>query len=315
MKQVIISGLPRSGTSWVGKSLSFATDFTYYREPDNSEFVSDVPGRILWDLYLKAGDVHLCYEEFLVRALEGKIATSFTMRENPGPLLRRIPQLSRYAERFPLLYMRKRNVLIKFVRRNLSLDWISGLYPTARIVSLIRHPVGQGESWLKQGWTPNPTVFLEDSRLVEEHLADYVDLIKRADTFWAKCGVQWGMINRIVYNQAIAGAAHSVVPFEWLCADSGTRMRELSARSDMQWTPQADKFVRPTPGITDSDPYSLVRDSRVEIDKWRASVSDADISECRTFAEPFGLPFYENFDPRVAEPVWGTSALPASTVG
>ena len=31
---VIVAGLPRSGTSWLAKCLSFARDFTYYREPE-----------------------------------------------------------------------------------------------------------------------------------------------------------------------------------------------------------------------------------------------------------------------------------------
>ncbi len=36
---VIVVGFPRSGTSWLAKCLSFAPDFTYYREPDNFNFV------------------------------------------------------------------------------------------------------------------------------------------------------------------------------------------------------------------------------------------------------------------------------------
>ena len=36
---VVVAGFPRSGTSWLAKGLSFAPGFTYYREPDNFNFV------------------------------------------------------------------------------------------------------------------------------------------------------------------------------------------------------------------------------------------------------------------------------------
>ena len=48
---VIVAGLPRSGTSWLAKGLSFARDFTYYREPDNVDMVAEAEDRF-WTLYL-----------------------------------------------------------------------------------------------------------------------------------------------------------------------------------------------------------------------------------------------------------------------
>ena len=83
---VIVVGFPRSGTSWLAKCLSFAPDFTYYREPDNFDRVREAEQRFIY-LYLTAEHDDLAYRRLMIRACAGEVATAFTMREDPGPLL------------------------------------------------------------------------------------------------------------------------------------------------------------------------------------------------------------------------------------
>lgn len=302
----MISGLPRSGTSWTGKALSFAPGYTYYREPDNSDHVAAAPPKPFWDLYLKSGGNCPAFTVHMESAVRGKIATNFTMQEDPGPIIGRLPRRFRWlGEFFPSLYLRQPNALVKFVRANLSLDWIGGRFPDARIVSLVRHPVGQFASFQKLGWGPMPQELLANDQLVEEHLAPFVDLISKAETFWQRAGALWGAINLVIYRQAKSGAAHSVVPFEWLCMDTSARMRELSLRLGMEWTKAAETFVAPTGQGTEGAAFSLERDSRAQIDKWCGVIPEQAIAECRAFAEPFELPVYKNFDPWDAAPLWG----------
>ena len=60
------------------------------------------------------------------------------------------------GERFPVLFMRKRDVLVKLVNANLNLAWFSANFPRARQVFILRHPCGQFESWKRLGWEPDP---------------------------------------------------------------------------------------------------------------------------------------------------------------
>lgn len=310
MKRIVISGLPRSGTSWTGKALSFAPGFTYYREPDNSDFVAGAPGPAYWNLYLRAGDKHPVYGPHMERALNGGIANNFTLFEDYGPLVGRLPaRLRPIAERWPALYLRKPHILVKLIRSSLALDWIADRFPGIGVVSLVRHPVGQFESYRKQGWEPaDPAGLLADERLVADHLAPCADLIRSAKGFWERAGAFWGAINLVVYRQAQAGGAHHVVPFEWLCRDAPAHMRLLYDRLGLAWTPKAEAFVAPKSAGVDGDPYSLRRDSHAQIDKWRQSVAQRDIDACRAFAAPFGLPVYDDFDPWHAEPLWRKAA-------
>jgi hypothetical protein len=84
---VIVTGFPRSGTSWLAKGLSFAPGFTYYREPDNHDRVDQAEERFAW-LYLTPDQDDAGYHDLMTRACTGRIATAFTMRDDPGPLLR-----------------------------------------------------------------------------------------------------------------------------------------------------------------------------------------------------------------------------------
>lgn len=308
MRQIVVSGLPRSGTSWTGKALSFASGFSYCREPDNSDYVSGAPAKEYWNLYVRAGDNHPVYGPHMERALMGKIANNFTMHEDYGPIVSRIPERFRsIAEYWPALYLRKPNVIVKLIRSSLALEWIADRFPGAHIISLLRHPVGQFESYLKQGWEPaDPAALLDDERLVADHLAPYADILRSADGFWERAGAFWGAINLVIYRQAQAGAAHNIVPFEWLCADAPTRMPELYKRIGLTWSKRSAAFVAPKEGTNDGAPYSLERNSRAQIDKWQKTVAQRDIDACRAFAEPFGLPIYANFDPWCAEPYWAT---------
>ena len=74
---VIVAGLPRSGTSWLAKGLSFAPGFSYYREPDNYDRVALAQERFAW-LYLTAEQDDPEYHDLMTRACEGRIATAFT---------------------------------------------------------------------------------------------------------------------------------------------------------------------------------------------------------------------------------------------
>ena len=123
---VIVAGFPRSGTSWLAKGLSFAPGFTYYREPDNHDRVAEAEERFAW-LYLTADRDDPAYRDLMTRACAGRIATAFTMRDDPGRCCAPLGRTGRWlGERIPALFRRKPNVLLKLVFANLNLDWLGG---------------------------------------------------------------------------------------------------------------------------------------------------------------------------------------------
>ena len=295
---VVVAGFPRSGTSWLAKSLSYARGFTYYREPDNIDMVPEAEERFRW-LYLTGEHDDPAYRRLMTRALAGRVATRFTMREDPGPLIATLGVGRQLAERAPVLFFRKRHVLGKLVNANLNLAWFSANFPLARQVFVIRHPCGQFESWKRLGWEPEPHRLLENRRLVAEHLGPFVDLIAGARTFWERAGALWGATVRLVHRQTERDAGRLIVAYEWLCADPVPRFQDLYRRLDLTWTPGAERFLRAADTAADPGTYSMRRPTALQIDKWRQGISPEEVEACRRFVEPFGLPYYPAFEPRV----------------
>jgi hypothetical protein len=297
---VIVAGFPRSGTSWLAKSLSFARDFTYYREPDNVDMVAEAEDRFR-TLYLTRDHDDPAYRRFMTRALTGRIATRFTMKEDPGILITALGRRRgiRFAQRFPFFYFRKRHVLVKLVNANLNLAWITASFPQARQVFVVRHPCGQFESWRRLGWEPDPHALLQNGRLVEDHLSPFADLIARADTFWERAGALWAATVHVVHRQTLAGDQRLIVAYEWLCGNPLPRFQDLYHRLGMAWTAGAERFIRASDTEADPGTYSMRRRTALQVDKWKTRLSPQDIEACRSFVEPFGLPYYPDFEPQV----------------
>lgn len=311
-RRIIVAGMPRTGTSWLAKALSHAPRFTYYREPDNWEHV-DGAEPYFPRLYLPSGSDDGNYRLLMERALNGKLATGFTMIQDPGPLLNRLPRRWRRRVNWPpILYLRKRHVLVKLVYSNLALDWLHEHFPEAQQVYVMRHPCGQFASWQRLGWTPDPHELLESEPLVHDYLEPFAALIRSARTFWEKAGALWGATNLVVAKQRERRPARVILQFEWLCEDPLSRFRSLYNRLDLAWTPAARHFLEQHDRRDDRS-YSMQRRSREEIDRWRSELSARDIEECRRFAEPFGLPFYPDFQPTPRDPLWQADTADGKT--
>lgn len=296
---VIVAGFPRSGTSWLAKCLSFAPRFTYYREPDNFDRVKEAERRFA-NLYLTAEHDDPAYRRLMTRACAGNVATAFTMREDPGPLLSRLGGPGRaLGERLPFLFLRRRHVLLKLVFANLNLTWLSANFPEARQLVVLRHPCGQFASWRRLGWEPAPAALLENPRLVADHLHPFADLIRSAGSFWERAGALWGATVHVIHRQTRADDGRLVVAYEWLCGDPEGRMEELYRLLGMAWGPRALRGVRATNAESDGMTYSLHRPAAVQVDRWKDRVSAEEIEACRRFVEPFGLPYYPDFEPYV----------------
>jgi len=297
---VIVAGLPRSGTSWVAKGLSFARGFTYYREPDNFHFVPGAEERFA-NLYLTAEHDDPAYRRHLTRAAAGEVATARTLRQDPGPLLRLLGGPGRaLGERLPFLFFRKRHVLLKLVYANLNLDWLSANLPHARQVCLLRHPCGTFDSWQRLGWEPKPEDLLENDRLVDDHLAPFVDLIRSAKSFWERAGALWAATALVLHRQTPADGQRIIVAYEWLCADPVARFEALYRRLDLTWSPRAARFIRESDAEDDQRTYSLTRPTARQADKWKERLTPDDVAACRRFVEPFGLPYYPGFEPQAS---------------
>jgi Sulfotransferase family len=296
---IMVAGFPRSGTSWLAKCLSFAPGFTYYREPDNYEYVPEAEKRFMY-LYLTGEQDDQAYRRLMTRACAGEVATWFTMKHDPGPLLKMLRGPGRrLGELFPVLFCRQRHVLVKLVFANLNLTWFSANLPQVRQLYVLRHPCGQFESWRRLGWEPKPERLLDNPRLVADHLHPFTALIRSAQSYWERAGALWAATTYVIHRQTEADGGRIIVAYEWLCGDPVARFEALYHRLDLTWPRAAEKFLRGSDREDDDRTYSINRATGKQIEKWKGRLTAPEVEACRRFVEPFGLPYYPGFEPAV----------------
>ena len=299
--------MPRSGTSWVGRTLAHAEGYSYYREPDNFDHVPEAKPHFP-SLYLGAKDHDEAYSDLIHKVFNRELTSLFVMKHDLGPVLSVLPDhLSRLLGRWRLMYFLKEHSVIKLVHSNLVLDWLERQYPDLKILYLTRHPAGQFASARRLGWEPNPAALLTNEQLVAEFLYPFEDHILSAKSFWQRAGARWGAINYVVHQQKLKQEGESrraLVPFEWLCEDPIQRFQETFERLEIPWNKKCDAFLTNSNSSNSDTPFSLERDSQLQRIKWKSEVNEDELKECAAFAEPFQLPFYPNFDVFETDPIW-----------
>ena len=274
---IAVSGLPRSGTSWVAKALSLARGVSYYFEPDH------ILGPSYMHTYVPHDEFRNDFYAHIQGSLRGEVTDEYTLAEQG---LREI-----------LLRPFARTVLIKWVWLTLSLNWIAEHFPKLTIVQIIRHPVPQFLSWRQRGWDPGSSLnlLLNQPALMNGPLKPYASVMQKASTFWEKTGAFWGAVSFMQLQAHRSG--WFLLEHEWFCLDANTRFRWLVEKLGLQWNKEIEEFLSPERKVISGPGYGKKRDPQSEVHKWKSQVSQKELDELMETIAHFDLPFYRNLDP------------------
>lgn len=279
-QQIAVSGLPRSGTSWVAKAISLAHGVSYYFEPEH------VLGQSYMHTYQPPEQLRPAFYDHLRKTLRGGVTDEYTLAEQGLRELLSRPFAS--------------TVLVKWVWLTLALDWIAQYFPKLQVVQVIRHPVPQFLSWRQRNWDPGDSLncLLAQPSLMQGPLQPYQMVMRQASTFWEKSGAFWGAVSFMQLRAHRSG--WFLVEHEWLCLDTHTRFRWLVENLGLHWNDEIDGFLSPARKIKAGPGYGERRDPRSEVHKWRSHVTRAELAEVREMFAHFELPFYDDLDPQAS---------------
>jgi hypothetical protein len=272
MKPILITGIPRSGTTWVGRTLA-RTDGAYLlNEPDNhamEPYAQRAKQRLGRYPVLGAGDpAPAAYHRLWERALVGKSSMSLAARASRSLRLRAgrgllstltISEMrSAFPAWHPQLPLRLKvagalgvprarpswatRTVVKSVFAPLAIEWIDELW-SPHVVIVLRHPLNVISSWSELGYPPCG-------------LDQHPTVMDRYLRHWgvAPCRPSASPLERIAWEVgvlmcALEGAADShpewtVAVHEDLCSDPVARFRRLSERIGLDWTESAEGFLR-----------------------------------------------------------------------
>jgi hypothetical protein len=241
--------MPRSGTTWVGRTLGDAPDALYFNEPISEVHVAEEHGATFFEV--DPGSPPSSY------VWPARFAAAGVPAFGPRTV----------SEPMPLLSRRGKRVVIKEVNP-LAVDWyVATLRP--RLVYLVRHPAAVAVSIKGRGW--DWPVF-EQRFLPGRELPSDVP-----DTYWGRIGAVQGV--------ALSMAPSFVVAYEDFCREPIARFRALYDYCELTWTDAvAASLAERTRGDIvrgADDPAGTTRNTAAMANAWRAEISASELAGVR----------------------------------
>lgn len=299
---ILVFGLPRSGTSWLGKIFDSHPDTLYRHEPDKDLRVAGVPLVFPVERMEECRDL---LDAFLLRALANRspgvtaklpafsksyrsparhlarTALSYLAKAVPGRLANRVrvPDLIDPGRPAPRLVLKSINALGRA-------GALARLLPEARILLLLRHPCGQIASTLRghaahKFSVPLPSEhyqilqMLVDTEQGQAHGLTLGDL--RSMHPVERLAWRWILFVEKAIADTLGLANTRLVRYEDLCASPLDGIRELFGVTGLSWHRQTEDFIRESTREEDGQYFGLRKDPARSAGKWRQELEERDI--------------------------------------
>jgi sulfotransferase family protein len=252
-RPILITGMARSGGSWVSRMVAGSGEVVHINEPFNRRHppgltpgILDVPPPRAYQ-YVGAHN-----EERYVAGFRDMLRLRYNvaaeLRTNRG--VYDLAKMAKYATVFSHGRARGRRPLVDDPYMVFAAEWMAERLD-CQVVMLVRHPAGIVSSMARigTGWSDNLPDIAAQPELVRDHLAPYAAELERAarEPFdpIAHGALLWRLIHAGIARQVERNPRFVVVRYEDLAADPMNEFRKLYSRLDgVTFTRDAAETVR-----------------------------------------------------------------------
>ena len=266
-RSVFLAGTARSGTTWLGELIAAQQPTRMMFEPFHPQKVPDY-GAYNYFQYMRPEEDDAALEAFCARVLTGQIRNPWIDRD--------------------IRVLRPQARIIKDVRANLLLKWLSRRFPDLPVVLLLRHPCAVVLSRMELGWATDQDIapMLSQEKLVDDFLKDKIEFIAQARHDEEKHAVIWAIHNAVPLAQFADGGIH-IIRYESLLSDTAACLHELmtsiGGAFDDRLSPQ---YAQPS---NTSSLATALEGAAVANRRWEQRLSKAQIERIMGVVDAFGL--------------------------
>jgi hypothetical protein len=291
---ILLMGLPRSGTTWLGKIFDSHPDTFYSHEPDSASRFRGIPLLIPPDL--AGGERESLLKE--VRRMRGIRTTS---------VVGKLPLFPKsYVSGLPLGLRAKELFLCKALSRGIGdfqvpkhvvgtaddapawawksiessgrLGAIARALPESRAIFIIRHPCGVAASTLRgeqaqkfiEKSSSEDWGFFESLSRIEQARSRGLSLERfREMSPIVRMAWRWALLNEKTLEDIDGLGNCMVLRYEDLCEHPEKVAREMFAFAGLAWSEQTEGFLSVSTRSEDTSYYSVVKDPKHSAHKWR----------------------------------------------
>jgi hypothetical protein len=274
---VVLSSSPRGGSTWITEQLceAFAPAAVLW-EPLNLDHVprfrrlgfawrQHIPEDADWPKAEKAFD----------RVLTGREINKWTCF------------LSR-----PAAFWKAERILVKFVRANALLPWLTRRYDFRRKpIHLIRHPMAVVASQLKNNcWKGRPDRYEIPECRYREFYTDHADFLGSLNSKTECLAAQWCLTNKVALEHQRAGQDWMTVCYEDLLLEPEKTLNEIFTAWGLDRDGRAAAGIRQPSRTTQDEKY--LSDPQKQLSKWRRELSDEQVERSLAVLDHFGIGLY-----------------------
>lgn len=280
-KPIFVTGIHRSGTSWIGDILSYADGLLYWREPYNPSTVSSMKNQFL---YLSPDSDSSYYKNFTDDMFKGDFVGS----------------LFDFTQKSEYLSLAHHRHLIKDPTAAFMTDWMCSRYDID-VVVVGRHPAGFVSSVVQLSWDFDFDVFLTQKTLMEKYLYPYEDIIKeynKPGMSVAKAAVLWAVIYYVLEKMSLEKKIIWVT-YEDFCESPVHEFKELFKNLNLSWNSKVERQLISSTNsdstFSDNITTDLKRDTAKMKSIWKDRLSKNDQIMIHSLISKFDIKLYEYY--------------------
>lgn len=248
-KGLLVTGLPRSGTSWVGKMLEASGEVVYVNEPMNPQHPpGQSPGVLDARVTHRFQYISDADDEQWRRAFEKTLGLRYGFRAELGRNRSAydLARMAKYGTSFTTGRLRGRRAMLDDPFAIFSTGWLVQQMGVEAVV-LVRDPVSFVGSWRALNWRIHFHELLEQPALVQDHLGPYVDRMRAlvgSSDWLARTCLLWEATYDVVDRAFRQIPGVHVIGYENLVQDPMGGFADLYGRFGLTWSDQAAGRVR-----------------------------------------------------------------------
>lgn len=285
-KPIIITGAPRSGTTWLAEIFCQGTGGIIYWEPLHLRNQKDLQKmNFTWRPVIKREENNTKYQRFFEEIIN--------CRKWNRHLLSQI--------KIPDIFLNKYWV-IKFVRANGVVQWLMKNFQISVPLVIIRHPCAVISSQIErrskhktssEKYVLNLIKYKIPSHAIEflKYYPDFNGIFDEIDSWEEYLAILWSMDNFHLFNKEKKEII--ILPYEKLYLETKKTIYKLFEYYNLELNEKLlTEFQKPSSTVTDLT--EVKKKNKNPLNKWKDIISEPKIIKIFEITKKFGLNFYSN---------------------
>ncbi len=280
-RPLVVTGSPRSGTTWLAEVIMERTDSILVWEPLNigkNPLVKRLG--FGWRQHIPKGFEWPEAEDYFQGLLSGKNVLPAQLEKNRTARV-----------------WKARQVLFKFCRANMLLPWLMERFGPFPAVHIVRHPCGVVASQLKHGsWDHIPSTFRVPDIPFRSVYEEHTSLIDSIRTPEERLAFVWALENKIPLSIPEDQRSWETIFYEDLVENFQTVMSDLSGRWQVPFEDRKGGDEA-KPSMTTTVQSPVRKGGGQDLMGWRNTLSTDQVDRIMRVVEQVGMTLYQKDAP------------------